>query len=197
MVTQLNKSSWIRGGGVRPTHFPPMRSYVTRGGPARGPMWHVYGGLTEMITVRTYKTYGVSKLNGQNTWQVLSCYGLLLYMDGNIRRQTADTNIDGNDVYVTNTDENTFDDTIRGNKYLSLLIPTKFIRLQRSEVLYHDRTSNRKFENPTSDYREFGYLATSRGCWPGSKFTSVYTSVHCQVKIPGEIVSRILQDDLY
>ena len=28
MVTQLNKSSWIRGGGVRPTHFPP-----------RGPMW--------------------------------------------------------------------------------------------------------------------------------------------------------------
>ena len=42
-------------------------------------------------------------------------------MDGNIRRQTADTNIDGNDVHVTNTDENTFDDTIRGNKYLHLL----------------------------------------------------------------------------
>ena len=26
--------------------------------------------------------------------------------------KTADTNIDGNDVHVTNTDENTFDDTI-------------------------------------------------------------------------------------
>jgi hypothetical protein len=22
-LTQLNKSSWIRGGGARPTHFPP------------------------------------------------------------------------------------------------------------------------------------------------------------------------------
>ena len=30
--------------------------------------------------------------------------------------KTADTNIDGIDVYVTNTDENTLDDTIRGNK---------------------------------------------------------------------------------
>ena len=48
--------------------------------------------------------------------------------------KTADTNIDGNDVHVTNTDENTFDDTIRGNKYLSLLIPAKFIRSQRSEL---------------------------------------------------------------
>jgi hypothetical protein len=55
--------------------------------------------------------------------------------------KTADTNIDGNDVHVTNTDENTFDDTIRGNKYLSLLIPTKFIRLQRSELPERVRAS--------------------------------------------------------
>ena len=30
--------------------------------------------------------------------------------------KSADTNIDGNDVYVTNTDEITFDDTIRGKQ---------------------------------------------------------------------------------
>ena len=93
--------------------------------------------------------------------------------------KTADTNIDGNDVYVTNTDENTFDDTIRGNKYLSLLIPTKFIRLQRSEVLYHDRTSNRKFENPTSDYREFGYWqphAAADQDLNSPRYTQVYTA---------------------
>ena len=96
--------------------------------------------------------------------------------------KTADTNIDGNDVHVTNTDENTFDDTIRGNKYLSLLIPTKFIRSQRSELLYRDRASR-------------GHAATSSRIqrlnienpeiWQPhavadqvSKITSIYTSVY-------------------
>ena len=82
--------------------------------------------------------------------------------------KTADTNIDGNDVYVTNTDENTFDDTIRGK-----LIPTStdtdevhHVTAERASISRSgfQRPRGDKFENPASDYRESGDLATSRGC---------------------------------
>ena len=79
--------------------------------------------------------------------------------------KTADTNIDGNDVHVTNTDENTFDDTIRGNKYLSLLIPTKFIRSQRSELPERVRAD------------KIGKWQPHAAADQVSKFTPVYTSV--------------------
>ena len=85
--------------------------------------------------------------------------------------KTADTNIDGNDVHVTNTDENTFDDTIRGNKYLSLLIPTKFIRSQRSELPERVRAS-RGHAMTRSDIGNLKRLLTRY-----LKFTPVYTSV--------------------
>jgi len=163
MVTQLNKSTWIRGGGVRPTHFPP-----------RGPMWrgvvpHVVLCDTCTVNDRKWKPYAHIRRTGYPSWMgripdkyypATVCYYIwtATYAD-----KTADTNIDGNDVHVTNTDENTFDDTIWGNKYLSLLIPAKFIRSQRSELPRDHSGANSRTRSGWQDRK----MATSRGCWPG------------------------------
>ena len=77
----------------------------------------------------------------------------------------ADTNIDGNDDYVTNTDEIFFDDTIRG-KQISTCTDAGEVhaRLQKeraslSQMLYQKLRIN-KLKNPSSDQRESGHLAT-------------------------------------
>ena len=77
----------------------------------------------------------------------------------------ADTNIDGNDDHVTNTDEIFFDDTIRG-KQISTCTDAGEVhaRLQKeraslSQMLYQKLRIN-KLKNPSSDQRESGHLAT-------------------------------------
>ena len=96
----------------------------------------------------------------------------------------ADTNIDGNDVYVTNTDENTFDDTIRGKQIFTCTDATKFIRSQRSELLYRDRASR---GHASTSSRIQRLIIENPDIWQPhavadqvSKFTSIYTSVYCR-----------------
>ena len=66
-----------------------------------------------MITVRTYKTYGVFQAEwAEYLTSIILLRSAIIYGRQHTPTKTADTNIDGNDVHVTNTDENTFDDTI-------------------------------------------------------------------------------------
>ena len=171
IVTQLNKSSWIRGGGVRPTHFPP-----------RSPMWrgvvpHVVLCDTCAVDDREWYPYAHIRRTGYSSWMdrildkyypVTVCY----YMDGNIRRQTSRYEYWRQrrlcDKYGWK-----YSSTIHYevNKYLPVLTPTKFIQVTTERTSISRSSFQRprvdKFKNPTSDYRESGYLATSRGCRPG------------------------------
>ena len=124
MVTQLNESSWIRGGGVRPTHFP----HAIRCDVGWSRMWSyetVYGERSEMILVRTYNTCEVSKLKRAEylTSIILLLLDLLLYGRHHTPTDKADTNIDGNEDHMANTDEILFDGyQCEVSKYLPVLI---------------------------------------------------------------------------